>query len=93
MGVSRRVKGPFVDKDERHSYMNSPGENNKYDDDMESLYNSPYFDKLVMLQEELSYCLEKNDPVKCAKLSLKIFKLQKKICDKIDLMSDYESDD
>ena len=46
-----------------------------------------------MLQEELSYCLKEGDPVKCAKLSFKIFKLQKKICDKLDAMSEYEGED
>jgi len=93
MGVSKRIKGPFVDKDEEHSYMNSPGENRKYDDDMEKLYNSPYFDKLVMLNEELAYCLKEGDPEKCAKLSFKIYKLQKKICDKLESMSEYESEE
>ena len=93
MGVSKRIKAPYIDKEEDHSFMNSPGENKKYDDDMEKLYNSPYFDKLVMYHEELANAKEQGDIMKCAKISFKIHKLQHKILDKMEMLSEYGEED
>lgn len=87
MGIARKVAGPTVDKDDTHSYMKNPDEQYRDEQEYEELYNSPYFDKLVMYEEKLRYCAD--DPEKCAKIKFKIHKLQHKIMDMMEIKESY----